>query len=74
MRSNVIILAFFLWAASAFAGNEPVTTSPDREPSREDLEIISVMDILQLMDLMESMDMVIDMDVLIEGYPNEKQD
>ena len=71
----LMILVFLLMGMGWPAwGNENPDVEAGNTVSREDMEIIKVLDILKLMDLVENIDLMKDMDVLIEDKKDEKKD
>lgn len=73
MRKQLLSIIFILCVcrATALAGEKAPVADANSTVSREDLEIIALMDILENMDLAQALDVVKDMDILYEVDENE---
>lgn len=69
-----VLVVFYLTAGTGVAEEKK---QPDKKPkvlSKEDQEILKMMETLKLLDLVKNINLLEDLDILIEDVPNEKND
>ncbi|MFZ5569369.1 MAG: hypothetical protein ACOZF0_03115 [Thermodesulfobacteriota bacterium] len=74
MRILAWIMGLLLWIGTLRAGAEEKTDRQPDDISREDLEIIRVMETLELMEIADQMELLNDMEIVIDEERKENDE